>query len=261
MDKQRKYGTSPFKIAIIHGGPGAPGEVGPIAKELSDEFSILEPFQFSDSLNGQVKELASILSEQCELPVTLIGHSWGAMLSYITAARYPNLIKKIILIGCPPFGEKYAVAMMETRLSRLSKEDSEEMRSLAGFLGRKSSMNKNELFARMGQIMAKADSFDPLTTNNGIIEYQFEIFERVWNEAKELRKGGELLSMGPKIECPVVAIHGDYDPHPADGVKIPLAKVLKDFRFILLEKCGHTPWLEKAAKDRFYAILRKELIN
>jgi pimeloyl-ACP methyl ester carboxylesterase len=51
--------------------------------------------------------------------------------------------------------------------------------------------------------------------------------------------------MGKNIECPVVAIHGDYDPHPADGVRIPLSNVLKDFRFILLGKCGHVPWFER----------------
>ena len=28
----------------------------------------------------------------------------------------------------------------------------------------------------------------------------------------------------------MIAIHGDYDPHPAEGVEKPLATVLKDFR-------------------------------
>ena len=57
----------------------------------------------------------------------------------------------------------------------------------------------------------------------------------------------------------MVAIHGDYDPHLAKGVEKPLAAVLKDFRFILLKKCGHLPWIERAARDRFYAVLREEL--
>lgn len=56
-----------------------------------------------------------------------------------------------------------------------------------------------------------------------------------------------------------MAIHGDYDPHPAEGVEKPLAAVLKDFRFILLDRCGHLPWIERQAKDRFYSILREEV--
>ncbi|MFH1652023.1 MAG: alpha/beta hydrolase, partial [Chloroflexota bacterium] len=54
-------------------------------------------------------------------------------------------------------------------------------------------------------------------------------------------------------------IHGDADPHSAEGVKVPLSRVLPDFRFILLERCGHEPWIERAARDTFYKILRSEV--
>ena len=46
-----------------------------------------------------------------------------------------------------------------------------------------------------------------------------------------MRKSGDLLKEAEKIKCPVVAIHGDYDPHPANGVKIPLEKRIVDFQF------------------------------
>jgi len=65
------------------------------------------------------------------------------------------------------------------------------------------------------------------------------------------------LELGKKIRCPVIAIHGDYDPHPYEGVKTPLSHILRDFRFILLEHCGHRPWVERAARDRFYKVLKK----
>jgi len=58
---------------------------------------------------------------------------------------------------------------------------------------------------------------------------------------------------------PVGAIHGDYDPHPAAGVRTPLLRVVKNFRFILLENCGYHPWAEKQAKSVFYNILMDEL--
>jgi pimeloyl-ACP methyl ester carboxylesterase len=58
----------------------------------------------------------------------------------------------------------------------------------------------------------------------------------------------------------VVAIHGDYDPHPSEGVREPLSRTLRDFRFVLLRNCGHKPWIERAARDEFYEILRKQLL-
>ena len=57
----------------------------------------------------------------------------------------------------------------------------------------------------------------------------------------------------------MVAIHGDYDPHPADGINIPLSNVLPDFRFVLLEHCGYCPWIERLAQEQFYEILAEEL--
>ena len=65
--------------------------------------------------------------------------------------------------------------------------------------------------------------------------------------------------MGREIRCPVLAIHGDYDSHQSEGVREPLSRVLKDFRFILLPHCGHYPWYERNARDRFYDIIKREI--
>ena len=99
----RKYGDPPFKIVLIHGGPGAPGEMAPVARELSLKFSVLEPFQSADTINGQLNELKDLLEKNCSLPVILIGWSWRAWLSYIFASKFQEMVKKLILIGSGPF--------------------------------------------------------------------------------------------------------------------------------------------------------------
>ncbi|MBE0481852.1 MAG: alpha/beta hydrolase, partial [Dehalococcoidia bacterium] len=38
-----------------------------------------------------------------------------------------------------------------------------------------------------------------------------------------------------------------------------LSRVLEDFRFVLLAKCGHRPWVERGAADAFYRILEAEV--
>jgi len=76
-----------------------------------------------------------------------------------------------------------------------------------------------------------------------------------------MRKSGYLLEQALNISCPVVVIHGDYDPHPAEGVRLPLTERLTDFSFYLLEKCGHSPWKEKYAAERFYEILSAEITS
>lgn len=259
MNNLRKYGNPPYTVALIHGGPGAPGEMAPVAKVLSKNFGVLEPLQTYSTIEGQLQELHTILKKYRDIPFTLIGHSWGAWLSYIFAAKHPSLIKKLILISSGPFEEKYALDLMKVRLNRLTKEEQYKVQILEGLLNNPDLKNKNNIFVRFGELMSRTDSFDPLPSENDVIEFQSEIFDSVWKEAEELRKNGDLLKIGKKIRCPVIAIHGDYDPHPSEGVKNPLSQTIKSFRFILLEQCGHTPWLERAAKVRFYTILNEEI--
>ncbi|MDX9985854.1 MAG: alpha/beta hydrolase, partial [Dehalococcoidales bacterium] len=123
MDNLRMHGQEPFNIAVVHGGPGARGEMYPVARELSSETGVLEPLQTECSVEGQVEELKDILESSGNPPVVLIGFSWGAWLSYILNARYPLLVKKLILVSSGPFEEKYAAQITETRLCHLSEAE------------------------------------------------------------------------------------------------------------------------------------------
>ena len=259
MTNLRKYGKTPFNVAVIHGGPGAPGTMAPVARELSTEWAVLEPLQTAASLEGQVYELKAVLEKNGDLPVTLIGSSWGAMLGFIFSARYPELTKKVVLIGSGVYEEKYAADIMETRLSRLSEEKSSEVISLVETLNDPAIKNKNTFLARLGDLLTRADSFNPLTLDTEVLECQYHIHTSVWNDARKLRISGKLLELGKQIQCPVVAIHGDYDPHLAEGIQKPLSCILKDFKFFLLQNCGHLPWIEREARDKFFEILKQEL--
>jgi pimeloyl-ACP methyl ester carboxylesterase len=259
MKNLRAYGKAPFSVAVIHGGPGAGGEMAPVARELASGWGVLEPLQTATSLEGQIEELKTVLERNGDLPVTLIGFSWGAWLSYIFAADYPAIVKKLTLIGSGSYEEKYAAGIRETRLNRLSEENRTEIESLIEVLDNPTAGGRSTAFARFGALLSKADAYDPITYESEVIDYQVDIFQSVWKDAAELRRSGKLMELGKHIKCPVVAIHGDYDPHPAEGVQKPLSAVLESFRFILLKNCGHMPWIERQARDIFYGILKQEL--
>jgi len=261
MKNLRKYGDRPFSIAVIHGGPGAAGEMAPVARELSTIRGVLEPLQTAATLEGQVKELKNIMGKNGTLPVTLIGFSWGAWLGFIFTARYNSLVKKLILISSGAYEERYAVDIMKTRLSRLDETERGEVLSLMETLDDPVVTDKDKPLSRLGELLDRADSYEPLPHDHGMPTCRYDIYQGVWAEASKLRSNGRLLKLGERIKCPVIAIHGDYDTHIAEGVKDPLSRILKDFRFILLEKCGHYPWRERNARDKFYSILKNEIKN
>jgi pimeloyl-ACP methyl ester carboxylesterase len=257
----RKYGGPPFVVAVVHGGPGAPGEMAPVARELSQVAGVLEPLQTTTTIQAQVEELRAILEDDASLPLTLIGFSWGAWLGCILASFHPELVKKLILVSSGPVDQKYASSIMRTRLRRLHGVDKKEAASLYHALGISTPFDKNycESLCRFSELISRADSFDLLPDEGDNVRLDMDIYRTVWNEASRLRSSGRLLEIMRHIKCPIVAIHGDYDPHPANGVEHPLSRAATDFRFILLEKCGHYPWRERNARDTFYRILNAEI--
>jgi pimeloyl-ACP methyl ester carboxylesterase len=285
MINPRRYGSAPFRVAVVHGGPGAAGEMAAVAHELCSDRGVLKPLQTERSLQAQVEELKSQLREHADPPVTLIGFSWGAWLSLILAAQYPDFVDRLILIGSGPFEQKYVHKIMETRNSRLSEAERVEAKCILAALedrnddvDREKEQEKKEALARMGELFRRTDAFDPeecestqfdLVADETIScepesyepkwECNSDIYQAVWREASILRQTGELLELCKKVRCPVIAIHGDFDPHPSEGVREPLQIVLKSFQFVLLENCGHKPWIEKMAKGKFYSILREVL--
>ena len=78
MMNLRKYGNPQFKIALIHGGPGAHGEMAPVARELAKTRGVLEPLQTALTIEGEVEELRQVFVENAALPAILVGYSWGA---------------------------------------------------------------------------------------------------------------------------------------------------------------------------------------
>ncbi|PWR71146.1 alpha/beta fold hydrolase [Methanospirillum stamsii] len=257
----RKYGDSPYRIAVIHGGPGAAGEMAPVARFLSHHYGILEPMQTAVTIQGQIEELAEILVKETDTPVILIGYSWGAWLSAMVAARYPYKIHSLILVSAGPFEEQYST-VFQNRMNRLTPEEQREISDLIRSMNDPDCTEKDLVLKKFGEFMGKTDIFNPgpdLRRDSDMLSSNHEIFARIWDEAAKCRESGKLIEICKQIRCPVIAIHGDYDPHPAEGVNGPLSRVIPEFRFILLEHCGHCPWMEAEAKERFFAILIDEL--
>lgn len=258
----RTYGEKPYSTAVVHGGPGAPGSIAAIARELSGEWGVLEPLQTATTLKGQVQELYETLCSKGDLPVTLIGHSWGAWLSFILAAEHPSCVSKLILVCSGPFEQHYVAELKEKRFSRMSPEERAEADEIIEYLYSDGIEKKDEKLARLGELVEKSDNYDTeeiKTDSTDRVKVEGNTYQQVWDEAENMRRSGQLLKYGAKIKCPVVVIHGDYDPHPAEGVREPLSRTIRDFSFHLLEKCGHTPWKERHAREEFYRILKKEI--
>ncbi len=261
MTNVRTYGRPPYRAAVVHGGPGACGDMAPVARELSARRGVLEPIQTASTLAGQVDELARTLAESGEPPVTVVGHSWGAWLACLVAAERPELASRLVLVGAGPFEERHVARLHERRASRLDPGSRVELDRLRRAL--ESGGEPDGALERIGELCARADDVAPLPWETRAVDElpsdEAECAE-VWREAAAMRRSGALLEAVRRVRCPVVAVHGADDPHPVEGVSEPLAAAFGDrFRLVVLARCGHTPWRERHARDAFFAALEAAL--
>jgi pimeloyl-ACP methyl ester carboxylesterase len=78
----RSYGTLGPQVVVLHGGPGAPGHMAPVARGLADSFRIIEPFQRGSgteplTVSRHVGDLHEVIQFRCGTGrPALVGSSW-----------------------------------------------------------------------------------------------------------------------------------------------------------------------------------------
>lgn len=249
MITTRRYGKAPYSVAVIHGGPGAAGDMAPVARQLSKKFGVAEPLQTQKTVMEQAAELKSQLSG-LDAPFVLVGHSWGAWLSLLFAKENPEMVRNVILVGCPPFTEAEAEVIMTNRFSRLSQNEIQKTRDLL----KKPEVSDDEL-TRFGELMEKADTYEKHPKAPDHVKADAELAAAVWREAAEMRKNGEWERILGAVSCPITMIHGRQDPHPYSAVLRALEQAGAAFEMALLDQCGHSPWKEAHKLSEFYKLL------
>ena len=256
------HGSPPYRIAVVHGGPGACGSLARMAEELSRRMNrgVLEPIQaagtleeLTDELYGQLQTFSP--AEQ----VSLVGHSWGGWLSVLCAAKYPRKVASLVLVGCAPFEDRYVPKILENRLGKLPLG---ERSCFTRLLEKLSGGASEEEIRQVEAFVERTDNVCLLPSerdSSGI--FRGDVYASIWEQAADWRTRGLLVGKLEEIVCPVYVIHGQDDPHPLEGVVEPLSRRGVRYQVQVLKNCGHSPFREKDAHADFFlhlaSILRR----
>ena len=242
-------------VALLHGGPGAPGSLWLLAEALKGRFRVLEPFQRGSggirlTVQGHVEDFHELATETCEgLPVAVIGHSWGAMLGLAIAAAYPGYVRSLVLVGCGTFDPASRLEMKKTLENRMGENVLEEIRALEG-----ETLDPGERMSRYVELAWRFYSFDPEASWEPQ-SFDAPAFEESWADMLRLQQEGVYPAAFSSVRCPVLMIHGDWDPHPGKMTRDLLARPIPSLQYVELPECGHFPWMEKRAREKFFSVL------
>lgn len=257
----RSYGGGSPPVVLLHGGPGAPGHLAPLARELGQSFQVLEALQRrSGALPLTVAQHVADLAEVAPERALYIGSSWGAMLGLSFAAAHPRQVKGLLLIGCGSYDQQSRESYLRSMETRLAEVDVEHFESLRSRLNGSSDRDEQDLlFTQLGEMASKAQAYDPLPGDSLDESCDYHGYLETWNDVLRLQAEGIEPAAFRAIEAPVLMLHGADDPHPGPSTFETLRSYLPQIEYLEFEHCGHLPWLERQARNHFLHELRRRL--
>jgi pimeloyl-ACP methyl ester carboxylesterase len=253
----RRYGTSGPSVAVLHGGPGAPGYMAPVARGLADAFRVFEPFQRGSggerlTVARHVADLHEWVASCCgEARPALVGHSWGAMLALAYAAAHPGCAASLVLVGCGTFDLAARDRLRAIRQERMD----DGLRRRIERLPEKFP-DPDERLRVLGDLTRSLDSYELVSTEQEMEACDARAHHETWQDMVRLQEEGVYPAAFAAIEAPILMLHGAVDPHPGRMIRASLEPHLPQLEYLEWEQCGHYPWLERAVREEFFAVLR-----
>jgi pimeloyl-ACP methyl ester carboxylesterase len=229
--------------------------MGPVARGLADVFRVIEPFQRgsgSERLTvarhvADLHEVVAACSKDCR--PALLGSSWGAMLALAYAAAHPTSTGPLVLVGCGTFDPVTRAAMQSIIAERMSGE-------IRARLKYAEELDPGERLKASEEATTPIYSYDLLASPQEEDAIDARANEETWDDMLRLQTEGIYPASFAAIKVPVLMVHGTFDPHPGRLIMQSLQPFLPLLDYRELERCGHYPWLEKAAAEAFFSLVR-----
>jgi pimeloyl-ACP methyl ester carboxylesterase len=234
--------------------------MAPVARELAKFFRVLEPWQRGSggeplTVARHVADLHELVDSQAGgSPPALVGSSWGAMLALAHAAAHPERAGPIVLVGCGTFDP----ASRERLVAILEERKTEALRRRLARLPEECP-DPDERLRVLGDLLLPVYSHDPVTTELGAEGCDARAHHETWEDMVDLQEAGVYPAAFGAVKAPVLMLHGAVDPHPGQMIRANLEPHLPQLEYVEWQRCGHYPWLERAVRGEFFAVLHEWL--
>jgi proline iminopeptidase len=257
-------------LVVVHGGPGLAHDY--LFKHFSrlaakrrlvfyDQMGngLSDPFRGDETVGvaDLVEELEGVRQAFGLEAFDLAGQSWGAVIAVHYAAKYPQHVKKLLLLEPAPGSSEYLPAFQQEILGRLSPEDKQQLAALS----RDPALsNDPALFQKWMNLRFKAYYFDPARQDLDKLAY-FDAARVKKFFASSAMFGRYLMNfdlhgMMTGIACPVLIVHGDRDVIPGAAVE-RMARSLPHADLRIVRESGHFVHVEKP--EEYFSAIEKFL--
>ncbi|MBW2441491.1 MAG: alpha/beta hydrolase [Deltaproteobacteria bacterium] len=190
------------------------------------------------------EDLKALVEKAMSPPIIGMGHSLGAVTTYIAAAKYPRLFAGLILIDPTILPRRILWSMAVVRMLGLAR-----VIPLA-----KTARRRKKTF------QSKKEALKRFASGRGIFKYWSKDFVEAYLECGLLEKDPEtavlkcdpeheaqifesvpldVWTYAPNITCPVLAIRGAYSGAFTADAAERLGRLIPDFELVTIPEAGH----------------------
>ncbi|MEP5613364.1 MAG: alpha/beta hydrolase [Cyclobacteriaceae bacterium] len=246
-------------ILFVHGFPDFWYSWRDQMEALSGNYRVvavdLRGYNRSDSPEGVdsyrmpllVSDLASVINDLGDVPVTLVAHDWGAAISWSLAINKPELIRKLVIlsVGHPSAGKQAPVDTTKSTYADYFVSD-EFMKQLTAswFLGWVTDQNAKAHYRA---------AFDRSDKEAMINYYKANYPTRENLKKASFRNRNTNL---PNLPMPVLVVHGKKDQYlPLDGHAYTWNFVDNEFSMHVFDDAGH--FIQQDESEKLTEVIRQ----
>lgn len=253
----KTYGSKGEYVILLAGGPGSSVDyMKPVSDSLSPYYrcimleqrgtgrSLLKKYDSNTvRMDMYVEDIEALRKQINANKLILIGNSWGAMLSLLYGAAYPQNVSKIITLGSGPISSDYAKNFDDNFKLRLLPHEielrnfwKEKLKDSSTYLQANYELDKagTAAYYYNREIGLKAAmAFKPTDMNY----YVFPAFDKA-------HPTFDLRPLLKKITAKVLLVQGRQDLAGEANV-LEIKNLISQSFLKFIERCGHLPWEEK----------------
>jgi pimeloyl-ACP methyl ester carboxylesterase len=120
-------------------------------------------------------------------------------------------------------------------------------------------LDQDKRLKASAEAMTPLYSYDPMFSPHEEEKVDARAQRETWDDMLRLQTEGIYPAAFAAIKVPVLMVHGTFDPHPGRVIFKSLQPYVCQLDYRELERCGHYPWLETAAANIFFSLIREWL--
>ncbi len=245
---------------ILHGGPGMyHDELYPFFLDFANAHkvifydqrgngkSILEKIDSTTfNVDLMVEDLEGLRKEFGVDKLNIIGHSWGGLLAMYYGVKYPENLKRLILVDAAPVNTELLIASYRKQMTMFKPEDLERVKELwdsKGFLEGDPKVLNEAMRISEGTVFSNKSFIDDYMEVAAFNEITAKNAVALNELATQMKLNIHVQDKLSNINCPTLIIYGKDDFIVEEAVQLT-NQLITNSEVVYIENSGHYPYIE-----------------